>query len=73
MSKKTMITNAEIQNSLSNYIKAVDSGSVDVAKARVYFSGVKGLLGSIKIDIEASKQLGVPMFGRTKTFLGVRG
>lgn len=67
-----IITNEELQKQLSEKIRSMDDGSGDPGHTKIFFAGARTLLGSVKLDVEGAKKLGVPLFGRTKTFLGVQ-
>jgi hypothetical protein len=49
----------------------MDDGTGEPSQTKIYFAGARTLLSSIKLDVEASKKLGVPLFDRTRAFLGV--
>lgn len=71
MTKDEMITNADIQKGLAKRIHEWDAGTLEPGQAKIYGALARTLLSSVKIDIEGSKNLGVPLFDRTKRFLGV--
>ena len=72
MKKKNIVTNEELQNSLSLKIREMDSGTFDVQNTKTYISGVRALIVSVKLDVDVANKIGVPMFDRTKKFLGVK-
>lgn len=71
MKNDELLTNEQIQKLLTAKIRGMDAGEVDPVHAKNYYAGVGKLLTSVKLDFEGAKAMGVPVFERTKRFLGV--
>lgn len=65
-----VMTNEELQRALTEKIRAMEAEEVDPGHAKIFYAGARTLLGSVKLDVEGAKKLGIPLFERTRRFLG---